>query len=166
MKNMQCFFRWKGAAAVLATLTFFLLVSCQQGAQLKEHDISEIYGYTFYGNITASKGESLKPSLILYNDNRAAWNMSIKWGGDAIQCYYCADKNLTNNYTIYWFLPKDREAAMTHNTEKAYLVLQLGINSLDEITVLRTDNSSMSGTRISMQKQANIKRNTNAPPLP
>ena len=45
MKNIQCFFRWKVSAAVLATLTFFLLVSCKQGAQsapeLKDYDISE-----------------------------------------------------------------------------------------------------------------------------
>ena len=68
MKTMQCFFQRKGVAAVLATLTFFLLVSCQQGAQsaqeLKDHDISEIYGYMFYGNITASSGNTLKPSPI------------------------------------------------------------------------------------------------------
>ena len=77
MKNIHRFFRGGVCLAVLPALAL-LLVSCGQGSQnLKEYDISEIYGYTFYGNITASSGTTLKPSLILYNDERADWNMSV-----------------------------------------------------------------------------------------
>jgi hypothetical protein len=180
MKNIRYFLQRGKSFAGLTVLTF-LLVSCGQAAQnitggaqehnknaqgIKGYDISALYGYTFYGNITASKGETLKPSLILYNDNRAAWHMSIKWGGDAVQCYYYAVKNSTNNYTLYWYEAKERAAAMAHDTSKAYLVMKLGINSLDEIVTLRIDNSFMAKTRVPMQKQKDIARNTNPPDIP
>lgn len=165
MKKYTAFFR-KETIAVLAAL-ILPLVSCQQNAlELKPVDISGIYGYTFYGNITASKGETLKPSLILYNEKRAAWNMSIKWGEDAVQCYYYAVRNSVNNYTLYWFGPADEDAANNHDASKAIVVLQLGINSLNEIVVLRTDNNFMSGTRVPMQKQTNIAHNGTPPPMP
>ena len=60
MKNIHRFFREGVCLAVLPALAL-LLVSCGQGSQnLKEYDISEIYGYTFYGNITASSGTTCK----------------------------------------------------------------------------------------------------------
>lgn len=165
MKKYTALFR-KETIVVLAAL-ILPLVSCQQNAlELKPVGISEIYGYTFYGNITASKGETLKPSLILYNEERAAWNMSIKWGEDAVQCYYYAVRNSANNYTLYWFGPADEYAAKHYDTSKAIVVLQLGINSLNEIVVLRTDNNFMSGTRVPMQKQTNIAHNRTPPPMP
>ena len=168
MKNMQRFLQKAIGITVPTALAFFLFVSCENGAQkIKDYDISEIYGYTFYGNITATKGETLKPSLILYDNNRAAWNMSIKWkNAAAVQCYYYAVKNSASNYTLYWFLPRDRAAALAQDSSKAYVEMQLGINSLEEVVTLRTDTSYMSGRRVPMQKQKNIKRITKAPPLP
>ncbi len=169
MKNIHRFFQKViGITVTVPTaLALFLFVSCENGAQtIKDYDISALYGYTFYGNITASKGETLKPSFILYDDNRAAWNMSIKWkNAAAVQCYYYAVKNSASNYTLYWFLPSDHAAAINHDATKAYTVLQVGINSLDEIVTLRTDSNYMSGTRVPMQKQRNIKRITKAPPI-
>ena len=173
MKNMQCFFRWKVSAAVLATLTFFLLVSCKQGAQsapeLKDYDISEIYGYTFYGNITASSGNTLKPSLILYNDNRSAWNMSVN-GKNVNQFYYFAEKKSTANYTLYWFGALNYNAMMARDKSKASMTVLLGIDSLNRITILLTDDGltnikEMANNRVPMQKQTNIRRKTTPPPI-
>lgn len=179
MKNMQCFFQRKGAAAILAALSFFLLISCEHGAQnaqsaqdapeLKDRDISEIYGYTFYGNITASSGNTLKPSLILYNDDRADWNMSVN-GMTVNQFYYYAEKNSKANYTLYWFSGADYGAMMTRDKSKAAMTVLLGINSLDQIEILLTGDGltgieSMQNTRVPMTKQASIPHNTNAPKM-
>jgi lipoprotein len=173
MKNMQCFFQRKGVAAVLATLTFFLLVSCQQGAQsaqeLKDHDISEIYGYTFYGNITASSGNTLKPSLILYNNERADWNMSVN-GMTVNQFFYYAEKNSKANYTLYWFSGADYGAMMTRDKSKAVMTVLLGINSLDQIRIVLTGDGltgieAMQNTPVPMTKQVSIPHNTNAPKM-
>ena len=174
MKNMQCFFQRKGVAAVLATLTFFLLVSCQQGAQsaqeLKDHDISEIYGYTFYGNITASSGTTLKPSFILYNDKRAEWNMSVN-GMNNNQFYYYAVKNSEpNNYTLYWFGASNETEAKAKDQSKAAMEVHLGIDSPDQITILLTgdkltDIKEMANNRVPMHKQTNVPRKTTPPPI-
>ena len=174
MKNMQCCFQRKGAAAILAALAFFLLISCEQGAQnapeLKDRDISEIYGYTFYGNITASSGNTLKPSLILYNDERAEWNMSIN-GMNNNQFYYYAVKNSEpNNYTLYWFGASNETAAKAKDQSKAAMEVHLGIDSPDQITILLTgdkltDIKEMANNRVPMQKQTNIRRKTTPPPI-
>lgn len=174
MKNMQCCFQRKGAAAILAALAFFLLISCEQGAQnapeLKDRDISEIYGYTFYGNITASSGTTLKPSFILYNDKRAEWNMSIN-GMNNNQFYYYAVKNSEpNNYTLYWFGASNETAAKAKDQSKASMTVLLGIDSLNRITILLTDDGltnikEMANNRVPMQKQTNIRRKTTPPPI-
>ena len=173
MKNMQCFFRRKGAVAVLAVLTFFLLVSCGHGAQsaqeLKDYDISVLYGYTFYGNITASSGNTLKPSFILYNPERAEWNMSVN-GMNNNQFYYYAVKKSAANYTLYWFGASDYNAAKAKDKSKAAMTVHIGINSLDQITILLTDDSlsgieEMSNNRVPMHKQTNVPRKTTPPPI-
>lgn len=170
MKNMQCFFRWKGAATVLAALTFFLLVSCEHGAQLKDYDISEIYGYKFYGDITSSSGTTLKPSFILYDDNRAAWNMSVD-GMNDIQFYYYALKEDVSNYTLYWFGAADKTAASIHDDSKAVMKAKIGINALDKIVILLIDdkftgNEKMANHRVPMQKQTNVPRTLTPPKIP
>ena len=174
MKNMQCCFQRKGAAAILAALAFFLLISCEQGAQnapeLKDRDISEIYGYTFYGNITASSGTTLKPSFILYNDKRAEWNMSIN-GMNNNQFYYYAVKNSEpNNYTLYWFGASNETAAKAKDQSKAAMEVHLGIDSPDQITILLTgdkltDIKEMANNRVPMHKQTNVPRKTTPPPI-
>jgi len=170
MKNMQCFFQRKGAAAVLAALIFFLLVSCGQGAQeLKDYDISALYGYTFYGNITASSGNTLKPSFILYNPERAEWNMSIN-GMNNNQFYYYAVKDSASNYTLYWFGASNEAAAKAKDKSKAAMTVHIGIDSLDQITILLTGDSlsgieEMSNNRVPMQKQTNVPRKTTPPPI-
>ena len=173
MKNMQCFFRRKGAAAVLAVLTFFLLVSCGHGAQsaqeLKDYDISVLYGYTFHGNITASSGNTLKPSFILYNPERAEWNMSIN-GMNNNQFYYYAVKNSAANYTLYWFGASNEAAAKAKDKSKAAMTVHIGIDSLDQITILLTGDSlsgieEMSNNRVPMHKQTNVPRKTTPPPI-
>lgn len=169
MTNIQCFFRWKGAAAVLAALTFFLLVSCEHGAPLKDHDISALYGYTFYGNITAKSGKTLKPSFILYNDNRAAWNMSVN-GMNNTHFYYYAVRNRASNYTLYWFGASNENAAKAKDKSKAAMTVQLGIDSLNQLTILLTndrftDIKEMANHRVPMQKQTSIRRKTTPPPI-
>ena len=176
MKNMQCFFQWKGAAAVLAMLTFFLLVSCGQGAQnaqsapeLKDRDISEIYGYTFYGDITADSSNTLKPSFILYNDERAGWNMSVNGMNDN-QFYYFAVKNSKANYTLYWFGASNEAAAKAKDKSQAAMTVLLGINSPDNIRILLIGDGlsgieKMKGAPVPMTKQPGIPRKTTPPPI-
>lgn len=176
MKNVQCCFQRKGAAAILAALAFFLLVSCEQGAQnaqsapeLKDRDISEIYGYTFYGNITASSGNTLKPSLILYNNERADWNMSVN-GMNVNQFYYYAVKNSKANYTLYWLSGADYGAMLTRDKSKAAMTVHLGINSPDNIRILLTGDGlsgieNMKGAPVPMTKQTGIPRKTTPPPI-
>ena len=172
MKNIHRFFRRGVCLAVLPALAL-LLVSCGQGSQnLKEYDISEIYGYTFYGNITASSGTTLKPSLILYNDERADWNMSVSKESkmNAVSFYYYAEKKGVNRYTLYWFGGGDSAAAMNHDKSKAAMTVQLGINSLNEVVVLLTGDKlteigAMQNTRVPMTKQTGIPRNTDAPTI-
>ena len=172
MKNIHRFFREGVCLAVLPALAL-LLVSCGQGSQnLKEYDISEIYGYTFYGNITASSGTTLKPSLILYNDERADWNMSVSKESkmNAVSFYYYAEKKGVNRYTLYWFGGGDSAAAMNHDKSKAAMTVQLGINSLNEVVVLLTGDKlteigAMQNTRVPITKQTGIPRNTDAPTI-
>ena len=170
MKNMQCFFQRKGAAAILAALTFFLLISCKQGAQeLKDYDISEIYGYTFYGDITADSSNTLKPSFILYNDERAGWNMSVNGMNDN-QFYYFAVKNSTANYTLYWFGASNEAAAKAKDKSKAAMTVQLGINSPDNIRILLTGDGfggikKMKGPPVPIKKKRGIPRKTTPPPI-
>ena len=170
MKNMQCCFQRKGATAILAALAFFLLISCKQGAQaLKDYDISVLYGYTFHGNITASSGNTLKPSFILYNDERAEWNMSIN-GMNNNQFYYYAVKNSKAKYTLYWFGASDYDAAKAKDQSKAAMKVLLGIDSLDQIKILLigdglTGIEEMKGAPVPMTKQTDIPRKTTPPPI-
>ena len=167
-KNMRYFF--KGGAAAISAALILLSVSCSQSAdELKDHDISELYGYTYHGSITASGGNTLIPSLILYNDKRADWNMSIN-GMNVVPFYYYTVKNSKSNYTMYWFGGADLAAAESHDKSKAAMTVQLGINSLDEVVILLTGDAltgigAMQGVRVTMKKQKNIPRNTDAPTI-
>ena len=99
-KTVYAFF----AAAVIAASLFF--VSCDaisdafRDETLENIDITELYGYTYYGNITSSGGSTLTPSLTIYNDDRLDWNMSVN-GMNINQFYYYSVKNSKNNYTLY-----------------------------------------------------------------
>lgn len=167
MKNYSIF--RGGGMAVLAALAL-VLFSCQQNAdELSPVDISEIYGYTFYGNINTSGNNRLTPSLILYNEERADWNMNVG-GTTPVSFYYYAVKNSENNYTLYWFGGADQGAAMTHDKSKAAMTVQLGINSLNEVVILLTGDGltglgKMQNTRVPMTKQTAIPRNTDAPAI-
>ena len=171
MKNIQRFFR-KAGCLVLPAVLVLLPVSCKHGVQdqtLKDYDISAIYGYTFYGNITSTSGTTLKPSLILYNDERVDWNMSVN-GMNVNQFFYYAVKNSASNYTLYWFSGADYGAAMTKDKSKAAMTVQLGINSPDEVTILLTGDGltgieAMQNTRVPMTKQTAIPHNTDAPAI-
>ena len=167
-KNMRYFF--KGGAAAISAVLILLSVSCSQNEdELKDYDISELYGYTYHGTITSSSGETLVPSLILYNDKRADWNMSIN-GMTVVQFYYYAVKNSKSNYTMYWFGGADLAAAESHDKSKAAMTVQLGINALDEVVILLTGDAltgigPMQNTRVTMTKQKNIPHTTDAPPI-
>ena len=166
-KTVNAFFV---AATIAASLLF---VSCDAIADafrdetLENIDISELYGYTYYGNITSSGGSTLTPSLTIYNKERIDWNMSVNGMTDN-QFYYYAEKNSKNNYTLYWFGGADYGAAMTKDASKAAMTVQIGINSTDGIIILLTGDGltgigAMSNTRVPMAKQKKIPRNTDAP---
>ena len=166
-KTVNTFF---AAAAIAASLLF---VSCDaisdafRDETLENIDITELYGYTYYGNITSSGGSTLTPSLTIYNDDRLDWNMSVN-GMNINQFYYYSVKNSKNNYTLYWFSGADYGAAMTKDASKAAMTVQIGINSTDGVTILLTGDGltgigAMSNTRVPMAKQKNIPRNKEAP---
>ena len=170
-KSARRFFSGMGIAAL--TVFALLTVSCTEllnafkNEALENHDISDIYGYTYYGNITSSSGSTLTPSLTIYNDERIDWNMSVN-GMNINQFYYYSVKNSKNNYTLYWFGGADYGAAMTKDASKAAMTVQIGINSTDGIIILLTGDGltgigAMSNTRVPMAKQKNIPRNKDAP---
>ncbi|MCR5219060.1 hypothetical protein [Treponema sp.] len=143
-----------------------LMASCSEddAGELTDYDISEIYGYTYYGTINASSGNTLTPALILYNDNRCDWNMSVH-GMNNNQFYYFAVKNSTANYTMYWFSAENAAACAQQDTSQASMTVQLGINSLSEVVILLTSDdltnvSGMTNTRVPMTKQNDIEQNT------
>ena len=135
--------------------------SCANNSESKipDYDISEIYGY-----ITASSGNTLIPSLIIYSEDRCDWNMSMN-NMNNNQFYYYAEKNSNANYTLYWYSPTNVSYCKSKDTSMASMIVQLGINSVDEIVILLTGDeltgvSGMTNTRVAMQKQTGIKRNT------
>ena len=166
-KTVYTFF---AAAAIAASLLF---VSCDaisdafRDETLENIDITELYGYTYYGNITSSGGSTLTPSLTNYNNERIDWNMSVN-GMSNNQFYYYAEKNSKNNYTLRWFGGADYGAAMTKDASKAAMTVQIGINSTDGIIILLTGDGltgigAMSNTRVPMARQTVIPKNTDAP---
>lgn len=173
MQNIPRSLREAGSLVLFVALLFFL-AACPNGIQngvqeLKDYDISEIYGYTFYGNITASGGNTLKPSLILYGHERADWNMSVN-GMNVNQFYYYSVKNSKSNYTLYWFSSADYGAVMTKDKSKAAMTVQIGINSPDEIVILLTGDGltgigAMQNVRVPMTKQTAIPKNTEPPAI-
>ena len=151
---------------IVSMLISLFFVSCTNDdeSEMTDYEISEIYGYTFYGNITASSGNTLIPSIILYNDERCDWNMSVN-GMNNNQFYYYSVKNSTANYTLYWYSAENVSYCKSKDSSKASMVVQLGINSADEIVILLTGDdltgvSGMTNTRVKMSKQTNIEKNT------
>ena len=169
-KTVNAFF---AAAAIAASLLF---VSCDaisdafRDETLENIDISELYGYTYYGNITSSGGSTLTPSLTIYNDDRLDWNMSVN-GMSNNQFYYYAVKNSKNNYTLYWFVGSDKVSAKSKIAADAVMTVQIGINTVDGMTILLTGDGltgigAMSNTRVPMARQVLFPRNTAAPDIP
>ncbi|MCR4789567.1 MAG: hypothetical protein K5839_00650 [Treponemataceae bacterium] len=159
---------WLGFLLILMSLLCF---SCDEPEEegLTDYAISEIYGYTYYGNITASSGNTLIPSLILYNENRVDWNMNVN-GMSTNQFYYFSEKNSTSNYTMYWYSAEDESSCVNKVKDDAAMVVQLGINSLDEVVVLLTgdnltDVDGMTNTRVPMTRQSSIAKNTTPPDI-
>lgn len=155
--------------ATLLAASLLCFSSCSNdddSAEEVDIDISEIYGYTFQGTISASSGNTLTPALILYDDNRCDWNMSTN-GMEFNKFYYWSKKNSAGNYTLYWYSGSRAASASLRDDSYASMVVQLGINSLNEVTVLLTSDSltgvsGMTNTRISMPRTS-AERNTTAP---
>ncbi|MCR4735161.1 MAG: hypothetical protein K5829_09180 [Treponema sp.] len=140
-------------------------LSCEHNpaAVVTDYEISEIYGYTFYGNITASSGNSLIPSLIIYDENRCDWNMNTS-GMNNNQFYYYSVKNSAANYTLYWFTADNLCYCLQKDSSKASMTVQIGINGPSQLVILLTGDgltnvSGMTNTRVPMLKQ-NIPQNT------
>ena len=171
-ENVRIFL--SGTSAIAAfVLTAFMFVSCIQRVDpLQKIDISELYGHTFYGHITASEGGTLTPSLIIYDDDRLDWNMDVG-GSFRAPLYYWKVKNSQNNYTLYWFTAGNVAyyKGAAQDLSKAFMVVQYGINSRNEAVVLLSGSKyagfdTMLNTRLPMTKQTGIPRNTDAPKVP
>ena len=171
-KNLVATIWKKGGGLMLALFLAISVSSCKKeddDADVIDHGISEIYGYTYYGNITASSGSTLIPSLIIYDDERCDWNMSVNGMNDN-QFYYYSKKNSVSNYTLYWYSAENVSSCKTKDSSKASMTVQLGINSADEIVILLmgddlTGVSGMTNTRVSMKKQAAKGKNQTAPKI-
>lgn len=173
MKSKNQFLKNRNGISISFFILFasIVLFSCSNNnkSEATDYDISELYGYTYYGNITASSGNTLIPSIIIFNDERCDWNMSVN-GMNNNQFYYYSVKNSTANYTLYWFSAENVSYCKSRDSSKASMVVQLGINSNSEIVILLTgDNltgvSGMTNTRVTMIKQANIEINTTPTPI-
>lgn len=135
-----------------------------------EHEIAEIYGYTYEGTVNASSGNKLTPTITLYNTNRLDWNMSSS-GMANNQFYYVAEpytKNgvtYSNVYETYWYA---EEAVMNADTNRNKYSMRvfLAINTLKSITVEVEEagttgaGNSMSGKPIDMDRNSGTKNTT------
>ncbi len=157
-------FRLVLCALLFSSLAFTSCNNDDDEAEATDYEIAEIYGSTYYGNITASSGNTLIPSIVLYNDERCDWNMSVN-GMNNNQFYYYSVKNDTANYTLYWYSAEKVSYCKQQDSSEASMVVQLGINSPDEIVILLTGDdltgvSGMTNTRVTMKKQSDIEVNT------
>lgn len=152
------------ACAVLFSAPF---ISCSQdddGSAAQDFDISEVYGYTYSGTISASSGTTLTPALIIYNDERCDWNMSTNNMSNN-QFYYYSEKTGTGAYTLYWYGTDKKSYCASKDSSQADMTVQLGINSLEEVVILLTADdysgvSNMTNTRVTMKLQTSIKNVT------
>lgn len=155
--------------AIVLAASLLCLASCSSdddSAEEVDIDISQIYGYTFQGTISASSGNTLTPALILYDANRCDWNMSTN-GMEFNKFYYWSKKNSAGNYTLYWYSGSRAASASLRDDSYASMVVQLGINSLNQVTVVLTSDSltgvsNMTNTRVPMTRTS-AERNTTAP---
>ncbi len=153
---------------VLALLFSAIFISCSQdddGTTAQDFDISEIYGYTYSGTITASSGTTLTPAIIIYNDERCDWNMSTNNMSNN-QFYYYSEKTGTGAYTLYWFGSDKKSYCYQKDSSEADMTVQLGINSLDQVVILLTADdysgvSNMTNTRVTMNLQTSTAKNVN-----
>ncbi|MGI5070749.1 hypothetical protein HRO26_06360 [Treponema pectinovorum] len=151
------------AAAILS----FALLSCEDNDDEKTitpYELEDIYGYTFEGRISASSGNTLTPSLTIYNTERVDWNMSTNSMGNN-QFYYTVQKTAVNSWTFYWYSTK--EAKDANDTAKAGMKVRIGINSPKSISLMVTNvdssigaGSAMAGRPVEMQKTSAPKNTT------
>lgn len=85
------------------------------------------------------------------------------------QFYYFSKKNSASNYTLYWYGGSKSRYASLQDESQADMVVQLGLNSPNEVVVLLTGDSltgvsGMTNTRVSMQK-TDAEKNTTAPTI-
>ena len=146
-------------------------VSCSHdddGSTAQDFDISSLYGYTFQGTISASSGGTLTPALILYNSYRCDWNMSTS-SMENNKFYYFAEKTGTASYSLYWYGGSKSKYCTLEDKTQADMVIQLGIDSENKITILLTGDSltgvsGMTNTRVPMTKTS-AEKNTSAPEI-
>lgn len=161
---------------ILSVLILALFASCygnedeDSDYDYGEHDIAEIYGYTYQGTVNASSGNKLTPEITLYNSTRLDWNMSST-GMANNQFYYHAEpytkdgKTYSNVYETYWYAEEAVMNADTNRTKYSMRVF-LAINTLKSITTMVQDagntgaGSSMAGTPIDMDRNSGTKNTT------
>ena len=120
-------------SAILLSIFAFISCSDDDDGSAGDYALSDLYGYTFEGSITTS-GEpkrTLTPQLIIYDSTHLTWNMSSSGMSDKA-FFYSAEKTATNNYKLTWY---SSESDLTAKTN-AGMTVTLGINSLENITVL------------------------------
>ncbi len=163
-KNLRSVFSFVCVACAMLFSSPF--ISCSQdddGSTAQDFDISEVYGYTYSGTISASSGTTLTPAIIIYNDERCDWNMSTNNMSNN-QFYYYSEKTGTGAYTLYWYGTDKQSYCASKDSSQADMTVQLGINSLDEVVILLTADdysgvSNMTNTRVTMKLQTSIAKN-------
>lgn len=168
MKNIIGEKNMKAKFLSLFLIVLFIMSCPQPETQLEDHSLSQLYGYTYTGTIQAESGATLTPTLIIYDNSRCDWNMSST-GMENNQFYYLHKKNRKSNYTLYWFNGSKHGEVIAQNTSAADMEVQLGINSLEEITILLTQDDhtgidGMSNTRVTM-KRTSDPRKTSTPTI-
>lgn len=166
------------ACIPLIALSFFSLISCSndddESDKVTEYALSDLYGYTFQGKISASSGNTLTPQLVIYDEKHLAWNMNTSGMNDSA-FFYTAEQTKTNVYSLSWYTSESDFNSKTNSG----MTVTLGINSATSVTVLVVSNSTegtssgMAGKPVPMTRTNEAKKtwtetngNTSAESLP
>lgn len=129
------------ACIPLIALSFFSLISCSndddESDKVTEYALSDLYGYTFQGKISASSGNTLTPQLVIYDEKHLSWNMNTSGMNDSA-FFYTAEQTKTNVYSLSWYSSESDFNAKTNSG----MTVTLGINSATSVTVLVVSNST------------------------
>ena len=124
-------------AVAISTLFAACSTEADNDGTIPDYDISDLYGYTYSGTVSASSGNTLTPEMTIYDSTHVEWNMSSS-SMSAATYYYNAEETAQNVYKLYWYASEsERSAASTSaDTSSALMSVTLGINSTNSISVI------------------------------